>query len=291
MRTKKYISMVVAGFLSCTALLAQQKQEVSVYGAGGLSTLNYDAKTGERKNGAGGDFGVGYTYSLTEKFALNTGVGIAFYNAKFSANEMTDILYGLTDPYSEEVYDFYSSISGYEEKQNVTYLNIPLMVRYYLDNANRFYISGGVKVGIPLSGSYKTTDATFVNKGYFVDLENWGTSQEFMGFGTFRNKTVDEDLDLNIACMASIEAGTKWDLNDKLVLYAGLYFDYGLNDIVKGNNDKSFIIHNHNATGAEFSNNSVLASHYAENKGQRKFTGKVVPMTLGLKMSLAFKVN
>lgn len=291
MKTIKYITWVVAGFLSCTTLVAQQKHEVSVHLAGGLSTLSYDAKAGDRKNGAGGNFGVGYTYYFTPKLGISTGLDLSLYNAEYKADQINTIITGLMDPHNDEKYDFYSTADNYKEKQRAIYLNIPLMVRYNIDPANRFYVAGGMKIGIPIKGKYKASGATFTNKGYYTDLENWGLSQEFMGFGTFPNRSVNEDLDFNVAFIASIEAGMKWQLNDKCHLYTGAYFDYGLNDIVKDGNNRNFIKHQHTMTGAEFSNHSLLTSSYAENGKLSKFSKKVVPMSLGIKVALVFEVN
>jgi hypothetical protein len=163
-----------------------------------------------------------------------------------------------------------------DEKQNAMFLNIPVMLQYQTGKANKFYVLGGAKIGIPLSGSYKMT-AKITNNGYYPKYNNWASTQKFAGFGVFENQKSDGDLDLKVSFMLSAEAGMKWAISDNLRLYTGLYFDYGLNDIV-GAHDKPFFNYGA-ATPENFSINSSLES----------LTDKVSNMAIGIKIKLAIE--
>jgi len=270
---KKQIIILLTALSSFSAV-AQSIHEFSIYAGGGLSTLNYSLQEGNRSNGLGGDFGVGYAYFFSEHWGVNTGLGLALYNAKATFNNGTTIITPTLQDNEGDIFDMHTTLNGYEEKQNTTFLNIPVMLQYQTGNTNKFYAQGGVKVSIPLSGSYETNSNSITNKGYYPEYDNWATTQKFMGFGIFLDKKSENDLDLKVLFMLSAEAGMKWAIGEKLSLYTGLYFDYGLNDIVA--HDKPFV--NYSVADPEnFSTNSSLES----------LTDKVSNMAIGVKVKLA----
>ncbi len=73
-------------------------------------------------------------------------------------------------------------------------------------------------------------------------------------------------------------------------LYTGAYFDYGLNDIVKGGHDRSFTKLVETQDGIKTLNNSILNSSigYSNNTFTQELTERVVPMAVGLKLRLSF---
>jgi len=84
--------------------------------------------------------------------------------------------------------------------------------------------------------------------------------------------------------MLALEAGMKWNIADNLSLYTGAFFDYGLNNVVKGGK-QAFI--NYTAKDAEnFTTNSVLSS-YTDNSKSSTFTNKANMMAVGIKVRLA----
>lgn len=290
MMIKKYILLAVAGIISCTAALSQEqsKHEVSVWGAGGLSTLKVDTKA-DTKNGIGGSFGVGYNYFITDQWSIGSGLELSFYNSKATINSISD-RYNSND--GEYDFEFRTTVSDYEEKQNTMYLNIPLIAQFQMPvmGENQFYASGGFKFGIPVSKKYKVASATMKNSGYYPiwnDKEELILdTQEFMGFGTFKRDNVKGDLDLKVACFVSLEAGMKWKIGETTALYTGAYFDYGLNDINKDANKR--LVEYNKVNPEEFVNNSVLSSQYTVNGKTEKITDKVIPMAIGLKVRFAF---
>ena len=286
---KNVIAISVLLF-SVPAVFAQDnRHEVSLSVAGGLSTLSYDANIGERKNGAGGNFGLGYTYFFIDNLGISSGVEFSLYKAEGKANKFNTVIHNLVDSSDGELYDHYSLFRAYKEKQDVTYINVPLMLQYQLGEENKFYARAGVKLGIPVKGKYKSSASEVVNKGFFHNTANWGETQEFMGFGTVANYSNDEDIDLNIACLLSAEAGMKWKLSNKMFLYTGAYIDYGVNDIVKGGHDRTFTRIEESPEALVVRNNSMLNSSigYGSNTLTQQMTEKVRPISVGLTIRLS----
>ena len=290
---KKYsiqlLLAVLAGLLSCTALNAQSRHEFSFFAGGGLSDLKYDASAGKQKMDFGGQVGLGYQYFFCRNLGLGTGAEIALYNSVFNMDNLST-RYTTADMTGDN-FEFRSTVSNYEEKQNAMLLQIPLMLQFQYGGKHKFYIAAGGKAGIPLSGKYKSSSASIVNTGYY-DYENYEyTTPEFMGFGTFTNKNAKGDLDFKTAFFASAEIGMKWRLSDKLSLYTGAYLDYGLNDIRKVETrhvtSLQFVEYN-TANPRDFAINSIVNSQYSRNGNMQSFTDKIIPMAAGIKLRLIF---
>jgi len=291
---KLIITVALFIFMSGMYLSAQAEHEFSVYAGGGLSSLRYQLSEGSGSNGGGGDFGVGYTFSLSrnravetgtishEYWGIYTGLGVGVYNAKAKLNDVKTVTANLRNSYDAR-FNLETKLTNYNETQSVMFLTIPVMAHFQMAP---FYVMGGIKAGIPLSGKYKSKDATLTNEAYFPDFDNYMKTQTFLGYGSFKGKDFDGELDLGLSMMLALETGMSWRLNGNLSLYSGLYFDYGLNNIAKSDG-KKFI--NYVVSDAEnFTTNSVLHS-YVNDRQSTTFTDKVNTMALGIKVRLAFK--
>lgn len=282
--------------LSFGQIMAQEqaKHELSVSGGLGLSSLKYDVSKGDHNQKLGGLLGIGYSYFFDERFSLNTGLEITLYNAEAKLNSFTDT-YRATD--TEGDFLFNTSVSDYKEKQRSVYMNIPIMVQYQhpVLEEHKFYVAAGGKIGIPLSGSYKTSGANFETTGTYDKLGEGSIISDLSGLGfyEFTGKKVNEDLDYLVSFMLSLETGMKWVLSPSMSLYTGVYFDYGLNDIRKGNNNQKFLAYqspDYGVKAEDFKLSSILQSRYTENDINRSMAGKVMPVALGLKAKLAFSM-
>jgi len=280
--------------------------EFSLYGGGGFSALNYQLSLGEGAGSVGGDIGVGYTVYRpttmvattgtvsTSRLGVHTGIGLALYNARARLHNVNDpvITGNLLDndvygSFKGDPFHMNTNIKKYEEAQNAMYLNIPVTVVYQTLNGNRgYYGMGGLKFGVPISGKFKSEDATFLNKGYYYELGNWAEVQEFAGFGTFAERNSKGNIDLNFCLMFSLEGGYKWRITSKMYLYAGVYFDYGLNNASKGKY-QAFLNYD-NTKPKDFTTNSVLTS-YRDSLESTKFTEKFNPIAIGIKLRIAFE--
>jgi len=285
---KKLIIITLFAAMSSQYVSAQAGHEFSAYAGGGLSSLLYNPLKGSSNAGFGGEFGVGYTFFsgksqasetgtiVHAKWGIHSGVGLGLYGAKANLDKETTVQKNIPDSDNGDLFDLHTTLTGYEETQQAMFLNIPLMALYDVKSC---YFMAGFKFGIPLSGKFKPKEATFTNEAEYKQYENWLTDQEFAGLGTFKRKSPDGAVDFWLTTMLSLEAGYKWRINSQLSLYAGVYFDYGLNNSLK-NSPKPFVNYNYsveNPSGG-FTTNSVLSS----------FAEKTNIMAVGVKARLAF---
>jgi len=282
----KTILSVVIGLLFCAAINAQYKNELSINGGGGLSTLNYNVTAGKQNSGLGGKFGLGYQFFFSKNFGLGTGAELALYNAKYTLDNLSQQY--MTADMDGTDFEFRSAITNYKETQQALMVQIPLMLQFQTGSKHQFYAALGGKAGIPVSGKSKNSSASIVNSGYYSEENYEYTTQEFMGFGTFTGRSANNNLNFQTAFFASAEAGVKWKLKDKMALYTGVYLDYGLNNIYKENSTAQQFVTYNTANPRDFTENSILASQYTQNGNSQSFTDKIAPMAVGIKLGLAF---
>ena len=290
----KIIIIAILPLLVSGGLFAQHQHqhELSIYGGGGLSSLNYESTFGDQKNGLGGQFGLGYHFFFAPKWALGTGVEFACYNAKFNMNNLEIRRYPTIDSEGES-FEFRSTVRNYKEKQRATMLQIPLMLYHQskpTESRLQYFGAVGAKYGIAMNGKYNNT-ASISNAGYYAYEDALYDTQEFMGFGDFPNRKSNGGLDFINTFLLSVEAGVKWRLNESWSLYAGVYLDYGLNNIMEKQNVTSLpsLVAYNSANPSAFAVNSIVQSQYTQGGGAAQaFTNKITPIALGIKLRLAF---
>ena len=258
--------------------------QISLWGAGGLSTLLYTPSLGERSSGLGGNFGLGYTYYFSRNFGILAGAELAFYNSKLTFDALSGS-YRTKDADGVNI-DYNTVTRDYEEHQRLTNVNIPIMFQYQSQGTHKFYASLGLKLGIPVSGKSRSSeDFVITASGNYYDTHR----QEFydqrdLGYGRFTGVRYEEDIDFNLTYIGSAEAGMKWRLNNILSLYTGVYAEYGFNDAVDSRTDR-FLAYNR-LNPREPQVNSALTSEYTRNGQSESFTGRVSPFAVGLKLRL-----
>ncbi|MCL2413809.1 MAG: OmpA family protein [Bacteroidales bacterium] len=266
------------------------RHEFSVYGGGGLSTLNYKVNFGTQRMNLGGHFGFGYRYFFSPNWALGTSVELEFYRTRFDMDNLS-FRFMTTDMQGVE-FEFRSIVSNFEERQRAMLLQIPLMLQFQTNKPGRqhqFYAAVGGKIGIPVRGRYNST-ADFRNAGYFSYENSLYDTQEFMGFGNFPNRRSQGSLNFKTSFFLSAETGIKWRLNDRHSLYTGLYIDYGLNNIARAASTRPTLIEYNKANPRAFVVNSIINSQYTPmgSNTAQVFTDKIRPIAIGIKMRLTF---
>lgn len=291
----KKINLLTLAVLTSISLSAQwrgnenPRHELSVSLGGGFSSLSYKLTQGTANSELGTSCGIGYRYNFNDNWSINTGAEYALYNNTASSVTFENITYGLNDGEGNR-YDLYSQVSGFKEKQRVTFLTIPFLAGFQVGEDFKLFVNAGLKVAIPLNATYASEqEISLNNRGYFPDKENWAIDQKFMGFGRFEVEEGKGNLKLNTAYLASVEAGLKWTLTDNLFLYTGLYFDYGLNDIVSKHAERPFIIAvPSEEEGYTYTSGSILTGTISPEGENITFSDKVIPFAVGLKIRLAW---
>jgi len=214
----------------------KRDHEFSIYGSGGMSALRYKISNVDIQNGAGGNFGVGYTFFFNHQLGVHIGTDLGMYRTKVKANDYNIVSSDLIDIEGDR-FDMHTRLFDYTETQKALFLNVPVMAVY---RQRMIYFMGGVKTGIPINGKYTSSCAKLENLSYYPEFDNWATTQKFAGIGKFDDKNFNGNFKLGMNLMLALEAGTKIDVRGNIALYVGAFFDCGLNNVLKEKN-QSFI--------------------------------------------------
>ncbi|MDR2915106.1 MAG: outer membrane beta-barrel protein [Tannerella sp.] len=282
-----YIILYAGTACSCTVTNAQEQErhEISVYAASGLSTLRYDLGGGIRDNRFGGGLGLSYGFFFNDYWGITAGGEISCYHAKARMQPFSG-----GDYVQDKNITYNYDVVNYHENQELAMVSIPIMLQYQaplLLEDHFCYAAIGAKIGFPWRLKYKTSGATYTTTGINHNDNSIIDSPESDGFGIFPEKRNEHHIDDKTSYMLSAELGMKWALSSFFFLYTGIYCDYGLNDIVRANSNKSFVSYNQHSPSTIY-HHSMLESSYGQEGDRSGFTNKVTPIAAGLKIKFTF---
>jgi outer membrane protein OmpA-like peptidoglycan-associated protein len=252
----------------------QSRHELSVYGGGGLSMLRYRSAVGSSRWGLGGQAGLGYAYRFHRHWEVLAGAGVALYRATVGINGVELTTAGLRDR-DGDLFDLHSTLSGHSEAQQAILLNVPLLARF---GVGVFYAQAGVTVGIPLQARYRTAAFTVAHRGWYPDHGSWSAPQqnEALGLGTFEGAASSGALSLRVSVSASLEAGLRYRIASRWMLYTGVYCDYGLTNSGGGAEASDALV----PYRTPYAASSVLHA--------RQTAGTLAPLALGVAVRIGF---
>ena len=234
----KRIMIAIAAVALTFGVSAQQGGHSNYVGlnlGGGLNTMTFSPERGNQSLGLGFDAGLHYAHFFNEHFGLGFGVHYTFANAyaKYNFNEVSS---GLAHADNGNIhYDLTTGFNNWKESQTVGVLGIPIEAFYRTALNDKWTFIGGLgfQLDLPLHGSYGASEGSYSTTGTFSffgdyvvhDLPNHG-------FSTYSG-TFDSEID-NLSAGVSViaDAGMRHALNDKWGLYFGLYFGYGLTNML-----------------------------------------------------------
>jgi hypothetical protein len=267
-----------------------QKHELSIYGLGGLSSLSYTlSNSGSRSGGMGGGAGLSYTFNINPSLGMVVGVEMSTYSSEASYSSVPETYKTGT---GDNELRFSYSLNNYKETQNVTLFSIPIMAQYSLPvnsgGTIRFYASGGFKLGFPISAKADIAPCTANTSGEFA-YENV-KYEELLQHGLGNNislPAIKTAFDLGFSAALALETGVRFDLTDKIGLYTGVYFDYGLNSIQTVNDKHPLEYDLRHLSEPDKVNERPFLYHSILNTG---FVDKVNLLSIGLKLRIGFKL-
>jgi len=269
---KKQISIVLWILLYGT-LQAQDSGHYFHFNAGGgWHNMSYNINKGTQQGKAGYTLNAAYSYFFSQQWGLQTGVGIQNFSAQSTLNFLSE---SLETDMDGDPYIFKTNFQNSLEKQNSFNIDIPLtgQYRHFFNKKVGLLATVGAKISIPISTNYETTGGQFVTTGYY---DRWNVELSEIpqhGFATCSN-TFKGNYTLKPAYLAVIEIGGLFKMSEKLDLYAGAYFNYGLNNILTPYSKYIF-----QADGVY---NGVLASNQ---------TTELTPVSAGLKVGFYWKLK
>jgi outer membrane protein OmpA-like peptidoglycan-associated protein len=310
---KKIILICVTACFACAAFSQQQenlskeqnRHEFFAGVGGGISTLLEDLSAGKRQTEFSYQAGLGYTYFFNYNWGLSIGGEFSFLSAGAKIDRLTD-----QSLVWSPGFDYYHVESQYiTEKQDFFHVNIPLMARFQIDlpvQSMKFYVAAGPKIGIPVKNSYHTEGTLATWGGNFPDQSNY-TRDPFEnmpnhGFYDSYPVNYEGEFKKQIYFSGAFETGIKYSINSQFGLYAGLFADFGLNNLI----DRSEKDLQGNAVYPDFIGynytdptrpviNSIMTAAYGhvtpENGGikhETPFVNRVNTVSAGLKIGITF---
>ena len=235
---------------------------------------------GTNKDKLGWNAHLGYSYFFTPNWGLATGVGISYYRTigKIHETDFAKDEYYSMGKYVDDDwvtipkttnYELRLRLTNWQEEQKGYFIEVPLMLRFqYKLGATRlhgFYAGLGAKLQIPIiQSTYRVLDGkskkdTRMNvsgqyDGYDGIDGKWNEMPDigapgnpnlsYHGFGSIHNPYGafgwKGDLNLKMSIAGTAEFGFLFGLSKRVDLMVGGYFDYGFNNIKKGEDKALF---------------------------------------------------
>ena len=269
---KRYITILL-GFLLCSILQAQEKQQyLHLTIGGGLHNLSYDLQNGKQSSRFGNSINAGYSYFFNQHWGVQSGLGLQCFNARSTVNYLSATPQVDIDGESME---FRANYTNWQEKQQALFLDIPLTIQYRHALSNKISLQGsaGGKISIPISSSFKTAGGSITTTGYYSRLNAELSDLPEYGFTTITD-SYNGKLSLRPSYMAIADMGGLYTLSPKIDLYLGAYINYGLNNALKADSKEIYQL--------DGVYNCVLASTQ---------TMKVTPVSVGIKVGIYLRLT
>jgi len=289
----KNILIILLITLSGFGLHAQEirvpQSELSFYLKGPFSSLTFDlGQYGKNTSRFGEGFGIQYAKYLSYHLSVSAAVEYQSYRSKAVLSAFSDS-YATTD-IEDDNFIFQYSVSSYYERENLSMLNIPIRVQYEtgIGATFKFYGSGGLAVGFPISGKYKSRVTGLKTAGYYPQWDALLSSPKFMGFGTWGNhQTGKMDLNPKNSYAFLLEAGLKYNVADRQNFYFGIFADIPLNKINKNPDNPTSMVAYDAENPTKFIYNPVIYS--APGAQGDEYADKMKAFAWGIKLRYAFE--
>ena len=190
--------LILGAIFLCTAVTAQtEKIKLGVKAGLNISSLNFDESELNSSDKTGFSAGIMVEVPLTKKFSIQPEMLYSQQGAKTS--------YSVADVTN----------SQYKSKMELNYLNIPVMLKYYV--AKGLSLQAGPQIGILLEANNDYHD-------------------NFLGYNNHENfdlKKYSSGID------SSVNFGLGYQFKDKL--YADIRYNISYTDVFKSENEYNFI--------------------------------------------------
>lgn len=223
------LKIVAAVLIGCMAKL--EAQELTFKVSGGLSGLNYDGVLVDEALGFGAGLGVGYTQFLNSNWGILTGLDLQYSSNSLSVQDQTFTNYEVDSRTS--AFEYRVNTQGYKEKQDFISLAIPVFLQYrtVFSSKTTGYVNFGGKLLLPGKQHIDAQANTLALSGYYPDSNLEIDDLPNHGFGSLTNWSDKTEVSLKTAVLLSVETGLAFKFKEQ-TLYTGLYFDYGLNNML-----------------------------------------------------------
>jgi hypothetical protein len=193
-----------------------------------------------KSSSVSGSVSIGYL--LPSRFGFSAGIGFMPYKTELTLAAFQDS-YTMRDSENES-YERRVSGTSIKEEQNISFLNFPLCINYFIPFGESFdlFIEPGISLAIPIKKEYMSS-GTFTTKGFYsaynVLLEN------LPAYGFANNKIINSEGDLEIKSMVinlTVSGGVEYAIKEKAKIGIGVCYVKSLSDISEYTSPENFQI-------------------------------------------------
>lgn len=236
-------TLIIICFSLLLFVYSAKSQRVSIEVNGGLQGLRYKLENGDSKPQFGGRIGASYHQALNKKWKLLSGISGEFYSTKATLKNGVVFTSDEVDQ-AGSAFQFNVVTQDYEETQHFYAIGIPVKLQYEHEGKIGWQVNAGFRFIFPFTAKFKASAREIALSGYYPDYNIEVKSMPQHGFGTVANWKDEGRQVLNPALATSAGAGVNFMFAEKLQLYAGLYFDYGLTNMQSDNQHPHLVEYN-----------------------------------------------
>lgn len=209
---------------------AQRNGAFLAFDAGyGMNQRSYQLLNGSVDTKSGVTLNSSFGYFFNKHLGLRTGVGIQTFNSISNVNFME------SQPMFDsegDLFEHRTYYSGLVEDASLVFLDLPLIGMFRLPIGKKFnlLLSAGAKFQIPISTEY-SSKGIITTTGYF---SQWDVELTDLPQYGFQSSQVDYKgaYTLKKTWTGLAELGGLYQLSARKSMYAGVYFNYGLSNIL-----------------------------------------------------------
>jgi hypothetical protein len=261
----------------------QYDNEFTVSLGVGSSALKYQLNEGPSKSGFGWELGVAYSYYFNRTVGISFGLEAGMFSSSVEIKNISCEQEIQTPPGLSGRFLLQANYDGLKEKQSALLLQIPVMLQFQFPVSEKgfFFLGTGLKAGLPISSKWNQDIARLTTTGYSEYTHQHYANMPNHGFSTYPNLNASGRLELKSPVSFALEGGLKFAVGESQYMYAGIFLDYGLNDIYNATTHTALLEYN-NASPVDYSYKSILTTdHYSVPDG-------IKPFAVGIKIKMGF---
>jgi hypothetical protein len=282
--------MLLSSVIPAFTQVKNHTNNLIIWGGGGYGKLMNGSSETSVSGKPGFILGCGYEWNI-KNISVQTGLELSHYSSTMAMKD-TLLVLSMVDT-DGDTFDGYFYFNNTKDNQSITNLSIPLMIGY--QSPSGFYIMGGGKIGVTLTGSSKTTSevtsmAYYENlignngTGFFTNMPNHGLDTE--------PRSMKSSIKFNSIFFGSLEAGWNFGKNretsryirNKNVTYRlGLFLDYGFAPVTTKNRVDYIIVNSSNTEEIVPAIQGYLTHNVS--------SGYVNTLLVGVKLTVLFNLD
>ena len=238
MKTKQFILIISVFCLAINISNAQEskKFEFDINGFYGLSGFSGSITNGSINPGLGYQLLIDGKCFFTPNVGVGIGAGYATYTSKADLGNYISNTPAVDD--ENENFEYRVSASGIKERLHLSVIEIPVFLAYRksLSEKLRLLVHAGFKVSLPLTATYNCSEGMIETKGYYSVYNVEFSDMPNHGFEAINKISYSGNLTTSTARSLFADVGVSFPMG-KMGLKLSLYGSYGLNSVLKAQND------------------------------------------------------